>query len=124
MGLHGRGRILEPVFTGLQAFAAGLGTVLAMVLLMLDAFVVAKLAYLYTFLQDVAGMGRITGHQPRCQRTHISAIPVDLNTFNHHLHIFFLKTKRGTGLTCGNTFDQYMFQVICSFGFLSFWIYV
>jgi hypothetical protein len=117
--LHGYGSILEPVFTGFQAFAAGLGTVLAVVLLMPDAFIVAELADLDAFFQDMAGMRRVAGHQPRRQRTDIGTVPVGLNTFDHHLHMLFLQTKRGTGLTSGNAFYQYMFQVICSFGFHS-----
>jgi hypothetical protein len=90
---------------------------LAMLMFMLAAFLVAELAHLYAFLHDVAGMRRVAGHQPGRQRTHVGAVPVYLDAFNHHLHIFFLQAHGSTGLTGRDAFYQYMFQVIGSFGF-------
>jgi hypothetical protein len=90
---------------------------LAVVVFMLDTFIVAELAYLNAFFHDVPGVRGVAGHQPGRQRTYIGAVPVGLNTFHHHGHIFFLQAERSTGFAGGNALYQYMFQVISSFGF-------
>jgi hypothetical protein len=94
-----------------------------MIVLMPDTFIMAYLTDLNAFLHDMAGMGGVAGHQAGRQGTHIGTIPVILNAFDHHLYILFLQTERGACLTSRNAFDQYMFQIISSFGFHISWIY-
>jgi hypothetical protein len=115
--------LLKPGFAGLEAFLAGVGALLAVVVGMFAAFIVADLADLYAFFHDVAGMGGITGHQPACQGAHIGAVPVVLNAFDHHLHLLFLQAQGSAALTSRNALNQYMFQIISYFRFHNWHIY-
>jgi hypothetical protein len=69
---------------GVQALLASLGTLLAVVVLVLGALVVALLAQLDALLDDVLGVGRVAGDEGGREPTAIGAVAVEADAGHHH----------------------------------------
>jgi hypothetical protein len=89
-------------FARLYALAAGLGALLAMVVLMLTALVGALLANFDALFDNVLGVGRIASDEGRGESTDIGAVAVGADTGHHHLHMVFTEAGVGAVFAGGN----------------------
>jgi len=89
-------------FAGFHALAAGLGALLAMVVLVLAALVGALLANFDALLDDVLGVGRIAGNEGGSEATDIGAVAVGADARHHHLDMVFFETGIGAVFAGGN----------------------
>jgi cytochrome bd-type quinol oxidase subunit 1 len=80
---------------GFEALAAGLGALLAVVVLVLAALVGALLADFDAFLNNVLGVGRITGDEGRGKPTDIGTVAVGADARGHHPHVVFAEAGVG-----------------------------
>jgi hypothetical protein len=87
---------------GVEALLAGLGALLAVVVLMLGALVVALLANLDALFHDVRGVGRIAGNEGGREPTDIGAVAVEANAGHLHSNIFFVEAGIGAKLAGGH----------------------
>ena len=69
-----------------------IGAALAMIHVMLAAFLSAGAANLSANPAELLGELRITGHELRCQDANVSAVPIEPNATLHHLNIILLQT--------------------------------
>jgi len=81
---------------GMGAGKAGLGTYLAMAMIVFGTFLTTHTAYFFAQNQELVGYFRITLQQPGGLHTYIGTIPVEANTLSHHGNIFFLQTGGST----------------------------
>jgi hypothetical protein len=80
---------------GVQALLARLGALLAVVVLVLGAFVVALLANFDALAHDVRRMGRVTRNKSGRESTDIGAVAVEPDAGHLHGDIFFLEAGIG-----------------------------
>jgi UPF0716 family protein affecting phage T7 exclusion len=83
---------------GFEALAAGLGALLAVVVLVLAALVGALLANFDTLFDDVLGVGRVARNEGRSEPTDIGAVAVGADARGHHLHVVFAEAGVGAVL--------------------------
>jgi hypothetical protein len=86
----------------LQAFLASFGALLAVVMVVLRAFVVALLANFDALAHDVWGVRRVAGDVCGREPTDIGAVAVEPNTGHHHFDVFFVEASIGAKLTGGD----------------------
>jgi hypothetical protein len=87
---------------GFHALAAGLGALLAVVVLVLAALVGALLANFDALLNNVLGVGRVAGDEGRGEPTDVGAVAVGANAGHHHLGIVFVEAGVGAVFAGGN----------------------
>jgi hypothetical protein len=108
-------RLPHPFFAGFKTLLAGVGALLAVVVLVLPTFLRAELANFHAFLHDVAGMRGIPPYKARGERADVRAVPVEHNAFDHHFYIFLLEAEGGAGFAGRYALDQYVLEVVCFF---------
>jgi hypothetical protein len=89
-------------FAGLYALAAGLGALLAVVVLVLTALIGALLANFDALFDNVLGVGRIARNEGRGEAADVGTIAVGANTGHHHFDIFLVEAGIGAVFAGGN----------------------
>jgi hypothetical protein len=107
-------------FAGFEAGFAGGGALLAVVVLVLGAFVVALLANFDALLHNVGRVGRVAGDESGREAADIGAVAVGANAAHHHLDSVFREAgvgavfaggyAAGQGIEDGAAFNRSIFH--------------
>jgi hypothetical protein len=90
-------------FTRFGAAVASLGTLLAMLGIMLGAFVATRLADICAESADLAGIFATLRHEGGRQTADLCALPVQTDTFRHHFHVVFFQAGNRAGIAVSRT---------------------
>jgi hypothetical protein len=101
-----RRQLSDVSFAGCHALAAGLGALLAVVVLVMAALVGALLADFNTLFDNVFGVGRIAGDEGGGEATDVGAVAVGANACGHHFGVSLVEASVGAILAGGHAAGQ------------------
>ena len=87
---------------GLDAGAAGFGALLAMLVLVLTAFVGALLADFETLLENMLGVVRAAGDEGVGEAADVGTVAVEADAGHHHLDIILVQAGGGAHFAGGD----------------------
>jgi hypothetical protein len=93
-------------FASFHALAAGLGALLAVVVLVVAALISALLADFNALLDNVLGVGRIAGDEGGSEATDVGTVAVGTDAGGHHFGVGLVEASIGAVLAGGHAAGQ------------------